>query len=66
MVPGKEGTAYATCDDGSVLVGGSYLMSRPVHVLMSSRASTPNTWVVTVLNTHTENATFSAVAECAP
>ncbi|MEV6676666.1 hypothetical protein AB0N09_07315 [Streptomyces erythrochromogenes] len=42
-------------------------MSRQVHVLLNSRGATPDTWVVTARNTSlTENATVTAVAQCAP
>ncbi|MFE2142843.1 hypothetical protein ACFXA3_14055 [Streptomyces sp. NPDC059456] len=68
LVPGEEGTFSATCTSGGTLVSGGFLMNRPgVQILLNSRGATPNTWVVTARNTSlTENATISAVAQCAP
>ncbi|MEC4570360.1 hypothetical protein [Streptomyces virginiae] len=66
LIPGEEGTVYATCPAGSTLVSGGYLMSGTLQVLLTSRAATPDTWTVTVLNTSTSNATVAAVAQCAP
>ncbi|MFG2232623.1 hypothetical protein ACGFNX_21860 [Streptomyces sp. NPDC048723] len=66
VIPGEEGTVFATCPAGSTLVSGGYLMSGTMQVLLTSRAATPDTWTVTVLNSSTENATVAAVAQCAP
>ncbi|ARE73252.1 hypothetical protein ACFVZ8_15655 [Streptomyces sp. NPDC059558] len=66
LVPGEEGTVFATCPGRSVLVSGGYLMSGSMQVLLTSRAATPNTWTVTVLNDSRTNATVAAVAQCAP
>ncbi|MGW6985223.1 hypothetical protein ACWGE1_38170 [Streptomyces sp. NPDC054932] len=65
LVRGEEGTVFATCPAGSTLVSGGYLMSGTMQVLLTSRAATPNTWTVTVLNNSTTNATVAAVAQCA-
>ncbi|MFA7761739.1 hypothetical protein [Streptomyces sp. NRRL S-448] len=66
VIPGEEGTVFATCPAGSTLVSGGYLMSGTMQVLLTSRAATPDTWTVTVLNSSTANATVAAVAQCAP
>ncbi|MFF4445457.1 hypothetical protein [Streptomyces sp. NPDC001502] len=67
VAPGNEATVFATCPAGSTLVSGGYLMSGSLQVLMTSRAATPNTWTVTVLNpSTTASATVAAVAQCAP
>lgn len=66
VAPGDEGTIFATCPAGSTLVSGGYLMSGTMQVLLTSRAATPDTWTVTVLNTSTESATVAAVVQCAP
>ncbi|MGI5446569.1 hypothetical protein ACQEVM_12550 [Streptomyces sp. CA-243310] len=66
MVPGEEATVFATCPAGSTLVSGGYLMSGVLQVLLNSRAATPDTWTVTVLNASPMNATVTAVAQCAP
>ncbi|MFD7925743.1 hypothetical protein [Streptomyces sp. NPDC059742] len=66
VAPGDEGTVFATCPAGSTLLSGGYLMSGAMQVLLTSRAATPDTWTVTVLNSSTANATVAAVAQCAP
>ncbi|MFJ9591159.1 hypothetical protein ACIRS3_00225 [Streptomyces virginiae] len=66
LIAGEEGTVNATCPNGSNLVSGGFLMSRPVHIVLNSRGTTPETWVVTAKNTFSESATITAVAECAP
>uniref|UniRef100_A0AAU2K0H8 Uncharacterized protein n=1 Tax=Streptomyces sp. NBC_00049 TaxID=2903617 RepID=A0AAU2K0H8_9ACTN len=67
VAPNTEATVFATCPDGSTLVSGGYLMSGSMQVLFTSRAATPNTWTVTVLNPSTTTAaTVAAVAQCAP
>ncbi|MFD7787856.1 hypothetical protein ACFV4Q_32905 [Streptomyces nojiriensis] len=66
VAPGDEGTAFATCPAKSTLVSGGYLMSGTMQVLLTSRAATPDTWTVTVLNTSTESATVAAVVQCTP
>ncbi len=66
LIDGEEGTVFATCPAGTTLVSGGYLTSGELHVLLTSRAGTPNTWTVTALNTSTVNVTPAAVAQCAP
>ncbi|MFJ6479672.1 hypothetical protein ACIQK6_05895 [Streptomyces sp. NPDC091682] len=64
VAPGDEGTVFATCPAGSTLLSGGYLMSGTMQVLLTSRAATPDTWTVTVLNSSTASATVAAVAQC--
>ncbi|MFE0012979.1 hypothetical protein ACFVZX_41965, partial [Streptomyces erythrochromogenes] len=65
--PEQTGTSTALCPQGTVLTGGGYRVGNPaVIVTVNERSNNNNqSWTVTAVNLGGNQASVTAVAECA-